>query len=357
MDRIDKHRLGGPQVDLEPVEDFERLPFGFFRPLLGGAVSGFFLHDVSEEPDAIIRHLYRAPSPREFDDILAFLQKEFNFVSLDEVVSHYREGKRLPRRAAFFSVDDGFMSCREIIAPRLKQAGIPATFFLTTGVLNNLAMFAGHKRSLLIEALSRKIASEERSPLAYLPPEGGPVEERRPEELLQALRRFPIHTAGGKASLDHLGSVLGVDWAAHLERHKPFMSDEDIRWLLQQGFDIGAHGVDHTKFQFLSDEARTAQVKECVETLCGRYGVQRVAFSFPNSASKVSREWMRRQLEQEPRLSVFVNTGRYAPNDRVMVNRLTLDVPLARRGAQISPGPGAVARSIQSGMVRRLVTQ
>lgn len=333
----------------------EQLPFGLFRPMLGGAVSGFFLHDVSEHPKAIIRHLYRAPSPREFDEILGFLGKEFNFVSLDEVVAHYREGSSLPRRAAFFSIDDGFVSCREIIAPRLKQAGIPATFFLTTGVLNNAALFAGHKRSLLIEALSQKIAGEGREPLDYLPPEGSEIEQRRPEDILQALRHFPIHTRDGKASLDHLGGVLGVDWAAYLSQHKPFMNDDDVRWLLGEGFDIGAHGVDHTKFQFLGEEERAAQVKETVKTLCGRYGVKRLAFSFPNSAAKVSREWMRQQLEDEPRLSIFVNTGRYACNDSAMVNRLTLDVPIARKGKPVSPGSASVARAIQSSMARRLV--
>lgn len=322
----------------------EILPYATFRPLLKQRVSGFFLHDVSADPPAIIRNLFRAPLPEEARAIFAFLAKEFNFVSLDQVVRHYRDGEPVPPYAAFLSIDDGYVSCRRVIAPLLKEAGIPATFFLTTCGINNAGLFGAHKRSLIIDELLRNHDANDIVP--FLSPESGQVEQRSVHVVVEDLRRLPIHTNRGRATMEHLGGELGLDWRAYLDEHRPFMCEDDIHWLLDEGFDIGAHGLDHTKFQFLNETERERQVRQSVDFLCDRFGLQQVAFSFPNSASRVERDWMRRQLDANPRISIFVNTGRYQPNDATMVNRITLDRSLAEREVGVSTVPATIKTAL-----------
>jgi peptidoglycan/xylan/chitin deacetylase (PgdA/CDA1 family) len=330
----------------------EKLPLWVFLPFLRGRVSGFFLHDVSDHPSTMIRHLYRSPRPEEFGEIVDFLAGRFNFVPLSNIVRHYRLGEPLPPSAAFLSVDDGFSSCRHVIAPTLKRAGLPATFFLTTDVLNNAAMFAGHKMSLIIDKLWSDLKPEEcfrvRMP-------GDEDEKLLPvSEIRKSVRRIPLHTAEGKACLDRLGRELGIDWQAHLRKEQPFLNDEDVHWLIEQDFEIGAHGVDHTKFRYLDDVEREQQVRRSVRLLCDRFGLNEVAFSFPNSAQGVDREWMRWLVESEPRLQVFVDTRGYFPNDPSVLNRVTLDRSPNSHQVEEPMGGAGVSQAIKVALIREL---
>jgi len=79
-----------------------------------------------------------------------------------------KNGQPLTRQSFFLSFDDGLREPLDIIAPILKQKGVPATFFVNTATLDNLEMLYRHKASLLVDHV-RRIAHDTANSKATAP--------------------------------------------------------------------------------------------------------------------------------------------------------------------------------------------
>lgn len=73
-------------------------------------------------------HLQRA----RFVEHLDYLQSHHRIISLAEFVRARREKTRLPARATVLTFDDGFRNFFSVVAPILRERGIPATSFIVT---------------------------------------------------------------------------------------------------------------------------------------------------------------------------------------------------------------------------------
>ena len=63
---------------------------------------------------------------------LDFLQSKYNVISLAEYVSARRANRTLPDYSIVLTFDDGFEDFHSVVAPQLRQRGIPATVFIIT---------------------------------------------------------------------------------------------------------------------------------------------------------------------------------------------------------------------------------
>jgi len=72
-------------------------------------------------------------SESRFRKQLQWLKDEgYNFLSMDQLVGHLKEGDALPHKAAFVSFDDGCESVYSRALPILQELQIPSTVFVTT---------------------------------------------------------------------------------------------------------------------------------------------------------------------------------------------------------------------------------
>ncbi len=93
-----------------------------------------------------------------FRDQLQFLAKNYNIISLDEVISCLREKKPFPKRSALVTFDDGYMNNYKVAFPLLKEFNIPATIFLTVDFMGSNNMLWFDELFLLVkQALSKEI--------------------------------------------------------------------------------------------------------------------------------------------------------------------------------------------------------
>ncbi len=125
--------------------------FAAIRPFLRRRLTALFGHRVADDPSPFTAHVYRHPGVAEFAQALDFLKRHFQFVTLDTVIGHFADGRPLPDYPLFLSFDDGFSDMAETVAPMLRAAGVPATFFLTARAVDNRDLFYGLRRSYLIE--------------------------------------------------------------------------------------------------------------------------------------------------------------------------------------------------------------
>jgi peptidoglycan/xylan/chitin deacetylase (PgdA/CDA1 family) len=72
----------------------------------------------------------------EFRQQLDYVKKHYNVVPLHHIVEHYAAGADLPPRALAITIDDGYESNHSLAFPLLREYGLPATIFLTTGFLD-----------------------------------------------------------------------------------------------------------------------------------------------------------------------------------------------------------------------------
>ena len=107
-----------------------------------------FYHTVSNKYLPYILN-YPFKNSTQFETELDYYLKYFKPVSLDYLVENPKPNKNV----FHLSFDDGLRECEELIAPVLLKKGIPATFFVNSGFVDNQALFHRYKASLILSEL------------------------------------------------------------------------------------------------------------------------------------------------------------------------------------------------------------
>ena len=227
-----------------------------------------FYHVVSNEKlPHILNYKYR--NTEQFEKELDFYLKYFKPVSLAELVSH----KNSDEKNFHLSFDDGLKECAEIIAPILLKKGVPATFFVNPGFVDNQQLFHKYKASLILNRLN-----ETSNPK---------VEHYLKEQNLQGKEILKASILQVNI-LDEAAALLGINFNDFLEKQKPYLTTEQIFELKSQGFSIGAHSFNHPEFWKITEEEQLDEVKKSMDWLVEKVNPEIKAFSFPFTDSGVS---------------------------------------------------------------------
>jgi peptidoglycan/xylan/chitin deacetylase (PgdA/CDA1 family) len=220
-----------------------------------------FYHVVSDQK---LKHIQSYPyrNEKEFEQELEYLLTYFQPVSLAELIS----GKTKKKYIFHLSFDDGLKECSDVIAPILIKKGIPASFFVNSGFVDNKKLFHKYKASLVLNELSNK-----------------------PDEEVQKLlikKEFPGHEIlkvekQQEQVLDELAKLVGIDFNKFLAKEKPYLTTEQILDLKEKGFTIGAHSTEHEEFYRLSTEKQIDEIEESVKWVTKNIHPEIKAFSFP----------------------------------------------------------------------------
>ncbi len=112
-----------------------------------------FYHAVSNQRIPHLANVLNTRDTQTFKKDLEFFLRHFEPVGADTLV-HIATGEVPLKKPSFhLTFDDGLKEVITVIAPILKEKGIPATFFVNTGFIGNRDLFYRFKASLLIEKL------------------------------------------------------------------------------------------------------------------------------------------------------------------------------------------------------------
>ncbi|WP_264070897.1 polysaccharide deacetylase family protein [Mycolicibacterium komossense] len=93
-------------------------------------------HDVAECPPPATRRL--SVTPRAIEGQLAFLAREgFTGMTFAQLGEAFRTGVELPERPVVLTFDDGYAGVAKDAWPLLRNYGLPATVFVTTGWISD----------------------------------------------------------------------------------------------------------------------------------------------------------------------------------------------------------------------------
>ena len=208
-----------------------------------------FYHLVSDETPKHVQHLYAARSIERFKEDLDFLLKHYNSISLEELITLNKSGKAIIDNCFHITFDDGLKEFYTVVAPILKERGVHATVFLNADFIDNAALFYRFKASILFDELQN-------------------------DELLNL-------KYADKFILDGLANEHKVDFDAYLKKHQPYLTSEQIKELIGEGFTFGAHSKDHPLYKDLDFAEQLSQTQESLATIKSQFNLEYSVFSFP----------------------------------------------------------------------------
>ena len=296
--------------------------FSNIRPSLLGRLTGanpafLFYHLISDADVPHVRHLYRYKGTRHFREDLDHLLKHYRPISLADVLEHFRCGIPFPDRAFMLSFDDGFREVHEVVAPILLEKGVPAAFFLNSAFIDNGNLCFLHKTSLLVEALGKRHRAPALEDIL-------PSASREQSDLASSILSIPYER---REALDELARRLDVDFEACLRDKKPYLTSDQIRNLIRNGFAVGAHSLDHPLYSSLDLEEQLRQTLESVRAIRERFALPYGVFAFPYNDHGVSREFFRRLGESGEVEVTFGTSGMVEDCVARHLQRLSLEKP------------------------------
>jgi peptidoglycan/xylan/chitin deacetylase (PgdA/CDA1 family) len=96
-------------------------------------------HHITNEPSPFYDDLQVSISPAEFERQIRYFQKNYDIVSLGDVL-----GGQLPRRPLLLTFDDAYRSVAEVAAPLLSRLRLPALYLISAGHVDGKVLMNDH---------------------------------------------------------------------------------------------------------------------------------------------------------------------------------------------------------------------
>jgi peptidoglycan/xylan/chitin deacetylase (PgdA/CDA1 family) len=226
-------------------------------------------HQVTAEPDPLLSDV---PDAALFEQQMRWLAEWCNVFPLTEAAVRLGRGD-LPSRAVAITFDDGYANNLTVAAPILKRLGLPATFFVTGGAIEDGIMW----NDLVIEAV-RGCGDEldlNRFGLGQF--EFASAEDRRSAitALLLALKYRPLAQRRELAEDLHAFAINGPT-------PRLMMTPDQVAELATDLFDIGAHTINHPILKELADDDARSEIERSRDWVAEVTGRVPKSFAYPN---------------------------------------------------------------------------
>ncbi len=250
-------------------------------------------HLIADEAPSHVQHLYPIKNVQDFIRDLDFLLKHYEPIDFFTLKELARSGQAPAKNAFILTFDDGLREFHEVIAPILREKGIPAICFLNSDFVDNRGLFYRYKASLLLDAFAKDAA---------LGRQDGVVDwlQRHAQGSSNRLRDTLLSVSyQNRAVLDELAGLIHCDFNQYLREQRPYLDSSQIAALKAQGFYFGAHSCDHPEYRFLSLNEQLRQTRDSVAAVCRQFDLPYRAFAFPFTDYQVSDVFFSKVLEEE----------------------------------------------------------
>lgn len=213
------------------------------------------------------------PTCDEFKWQMQLLASKFNVVALIDAVDMLRDGT-LPNRSVAVTFDDGYRNNFNYALPILQEAGLPATFFVATGFLQNGCMW----NDCVIESI--RAMKDDRIDLTHFrlgELQLQSVSQKRIaiDKILSTIKYLDFAERG--AIVDDLVSQSGINVPQDM-----MMSADQVSEIARAGCDIGAHTVNHPILARISNSDAKCEIESGKAELEEITGSTIELFAFPN---------------------------------------------------------------------------
>lgn len=282
-----------------------------------------------------------------FLEQIAFLEKHYNFVRIEDVIDAYNNGTRLAPNAVLLTFDDGYRDHYEYVYPILAEKNIQGCFYIpvTTATENKILdvnkihyiLAACDDKSALIETIYRQLdafrSTYELESNEHYFQKLAVANRFDPKEVIFIKRLLQVELP--EALRNQLTDLLFREYVSSDEAafsRELYMNVAEITEMQANGMHIGAHGHQHYWLGSLTKAQQSHEIQQSMQfiqavggdlqnwTMCYPYG------NYNTETLEILRE-NNCQLAFTTQVEIL-NTSRH---DRLTVPRLdTNDLPKDR---------------------------
>lgn len=214
---------------------------------------------------------------------IAYLKKHFEIISLSEAVERMRGGG-IKRPTAVITFDDGYQNNFDVAFPILLRERIPATIFLTTGLINtndtvwycrfNIALSQTRRLHMEWNGFKFDLSTLDLKAKASV----------AIQESLKKLGQSQLMT-----TLRNIILRLDGDPDCSIETDSPFRMLDKIAIAEMAGSELiefGAHTHTHAILSQLSDKERYNEIRQSIGTVYELTGRPCRCFAYPNGRAE-----------------------------------------------------------------------
>lgn len=307
-----------------------------------------YYHIVGHNDKPHIKNLYVYKNIKEFNDDLDFLLKYYRLIDLPQLLDYVKNDSSLPKNSFLLTFDDGFREMEEVVAPILLKKGIPATFFINSAFLDNLKLGYEHKASLLIDILKIKQNTNLENQIKdYL---------KKNNIYAETINRGILSISYQKQNLlDQIAEFVNLDFNSFLLENKPYLTSYQINKLINNGFTIGAHSIDHPLYAAIPLENQLYQSIESIKYIRNKFKLEYGAFAFPHSDKNISMEFFQKFFETGLVDISFGTSGMMKDSFSKNLQRYSLEKPkkYAKKIVAFQTSRSLYKRLIRKGIIVR----
>ena len=232
--------------------------------------------DFRFDPDLI------SASSDAFREQVGIVKRRCSLMRFDELIDRLDRGQSLPRRAALITFDDGYDDNYRIAWPILRDAGVSAMFFVSTGHIESGRPYAYDwlMHMVCVTRADRLQLPELEIDLAL--PETLHGRRTIASELLDRVKTLDADAQQA------LIARLQREWSLPADMGHPDcrpMTWSQLREMRDGGMEIGSHGVDHRMLAKMPPAAMREELVASKRAIERELGGEAQVISYPVGGS------------------------------------------------------------------------
>lgn len=253
----------------------------------------FVYHRIVENLDSevnanlTVNHLLK-----NFRQEMKFLKEWFNIVTLDEAVQNIRRKISPNKPSVVITFDDGFEDNYRLAFPVLKELNIPATIFLTSGLIGTdklpwvdkigESIFFTREKQLILNSFSMNTVFNL-----------GSVQDKR-----NSCEKITIQLK----ELDYFERMRIaeeiIQKAGNRQTQKRMLNWQEVREMSENNIDFGAHTMTHPILSKMPLDSAKTEINDSKTTIEGKAGIAVKHFAFPNGRKEDFNDELKHYCEE-----------------------------------------------------------
>nr|WP_321409397.1 polysaccharide deacetylase family protein [uncultured Carboxylicivirga sp.] len=254
------------------------IPFNFIRKWASKDFIIINYHSIHGwDPDPVInKNKYRTIDRLEQD--LRFFNENYSVIKITDLINN----KSLPQNALAITIDDGLKSVYDLMYPVFKKTGIKPALFVNPDFIDNTDLHFIRKRNIILKKLGSLDEEQHKNLISWLD-----KNDLNIYNLKIQLHSIKYHQ---RSVLDELIFELNLSVKDILDRKPVYLSSTEIDEMLSDGFELGAHSMDHPPFEQLSPVEQEQQVLESMKWIEEDFNTGHRMFAFPSDDRPINQK-------------------------------------------------------------------